>query len=137
MTKPEITDEGFDSSVCSPFLDVAELLHSEWDRIEADAGQQGVMYQNPDAEVEFAVNEIAGLLEGALKVRVQLGNEIFRFTSFSQWVNKASSWFRGARLRDGYGYVCVDAKGRICQIRKHFMRARDEDSFPVVVYAVD
>lgn len=137
MTNQTNADEDFDSSVSSPFLDVAELLHSELDRIDAEAGHQGMMYQNPDAEVQFAVNEIAGLLEGTLKVRVRLGNELFRFTSYSQWVNKASSWFRGVRLRDGYGYVCVDSKGRICQIGKHFMRARDDNSFPVVVYSVE
>lgn len=135
MTKRK--DTGVDSSASSPFADVAELIHSEWDRIEGDAGQQGVLHQDPDAEVFYAVNEIARLLEGAFKVRVRLGDEIFRFTSFSQWVNKASSWFRGAGLRGGFGYVCVDAKGRICQIGKHFMRARDDDSFPIVVYAVE
>lgn len=121
----------------SQFHDVAELIHAEWDRIEAEACMQGQLNQHPDAAIEHAVTEIAGLLEGALKTHVRLGNEIFRFTSFSQWVNKASSWFRGAGLRDGYGYVCVDAKGRICQVGREFMRARDEDSFPVIVYSIE
>ena len=134
----EVTDDPrLGSSRCSPFYDVAKLIHSEWDRIETEAFGQGTLYQEPDAEVDHAINEIARLLEGALKVRVRLGSEIFRFTSYSQWVNKASSWFRGARLRDGYGYICVDAEGRICQRGTEFMRARDDDSFPIVVYALD
>ena len=119
------------------FRELAELIHSERDRIEAEACMQGQLHQHPDAAIEFAVSELAGLLEGALKVQVRLGNEIFRFTSFSQWVNKAASWFRGAQLRDGYGYVCVDAKGRICQVGREFMRARDEDSFPIIVYSIE
>jgi hypothetical protein len=64
---------------------------------------------------------------------IQLGEELFRFASYAQWVNKAQSWFRDLRT----GYVCVDSKGRICQIGKQFMRARDDESFPIVVYSID
>lgn len=47
-----------------------------------------------------------------------------QFTTFDTWVNKASSWIdRNA--------VCVDAKGRRCLNGGDFMRARDEDAFPV------
>ena len=133
MDEPKDADRDSCASHCSPFSDVAELIHSEWDRIEGEAGAQGALYQDAEAEVEWAVSEIAGLLEGVLRVRVRLGDELFRFTSFTQWVNKARSWFRGVRR----GYVCVDAKGRICQTGREFMRARDDGSFPIVVYAID
>lgn len=46
------------------------------------------------------------------------------FDSFQCWVNKAQSWI------DKYA-VCIDAKGRRCLIGADFMRARDEDAFPV------
>lgn len=46
------------------------------------------------------------------------------FRTFNQWVNKASGWIDGKA-------VCVDAKGRRCQIGGDFMRARDENAFPV------
>ena len=130
QTKPQADAIALD---CSSFMDVAELIHSELDRIEGEAGQQGQLYQDAGAEVDYAVHEIAGLLDGALRVRVRLGDELFRFSSHSQWVNKAQSWFRGVRR----GYVCIDRKGRICQAGKEFMRARDEDSFPIIVYSID
>lgn len=46
------------------------------------------------------------------------------FWSFSTWVNKASSWIDGQA-------ICFDANGRLCRIGKDFMRARDENTFPV------
>lgn len=46
------------------------------------------------------------------------------FRSFDSWVNKATTWIN----RDA---ICVDAKGRRCLIGADFMRARDEDAFPV------
>lgn len=50
------------------------------------------------------------------------------FATFVQWVNKASSWigWTGAR--------CFDTKDRPCRNGGDFMRARDEDAFPVRWY---
>lgn len=48
-----------------------------------------------------------------------------RFTSFQQWVNKATSWIGGTNP------LCADAKDRICRNGGDFMRARDENAFPV------
>lgn len=51
-----------------------------------------------------------------------------QFPTFETWVNKASSWLTG----DTRGRaVCVDMKGRICSCGGDFMRARDENAFPV------
>ena len=49
-----------------------------------------------------------------------LGN----FWQFSVWVNKASGWIDG-------NAICFDANGRRCRMGKDFMRARDENTFPV------
>lgn len=53
-----------------------------------------------------------------------------QFDTFEQWVSKAEWWLtrRGSLVRA----TCIDQKGRICQIGKHFMLARDEGAFPVV-----
>ena len=69
------------------------------------------------------------------KQMVRFGDELFRFESFERWVNKASSWF--SNLSHGTEYICIDSIGRICKIGKHFMRARDEKTFPIVVYSID
>jgi len=52
-----------------------------------------------------------------------------QFKSFQEWVNKASSWLtrRGPNVQA----ICYDAKGRHCRNGGDFMRARDEDAFPV------
>lgn len=52
-----------------------------------------------------------------------------QFEHFATWVNMASSWLtrRGPHVHA----VCIDARGRACEMGKDFMRARDEDAFPV------
>lgn len=60
-----------------------------------------------------------------------VGEELFEFRSYSQWVNKAASWFSGCKPNE---CICIDSAGRICRTGKQFMRARDEDTFPVKVY---
>lgn len=48
-----------------------------------------------------------------------------QFHSFENWVNKATAWIGGTNP------LCADAKGRVCRIGRDFIRARDEDAFPV------
>lgn len=66
-------------------------------------------------------------------IMVKVGEEAFRFNKFSDWINSAGSLFEIAELR-GADALCVDAKGRVCLRGKEFMRARDDGSFPIVVY---
>lgn len=47
------------------------------------------------------------------------------FTSFEEWVNKATSWIGGTNP------LCADALGRRCRIGADFMRADAEGTFPV------
>lgn len=60
---------------------------------------------------------------------------LFEFSSFTKWQNKGASWYAncGVAPRDT---IAVDAVGRICRNGKGFMRARDEGTFPVKVYAI-
>ncbi|MFO0271334.1 MAG: hypothetical protein ACK53W_12470 [Gemmatimonadota bacterium] len=55
-----------------------------------------------------------------------------QFATFTEWVNKASSWLtrRGPQVRA----VCIDAKDRVCASGGDMMRARDEGAFPVRWY---
>lgn len=46
------------------------------------------------------------------------------FDTFVTWVNKAPSWIDNEA-------VCIDNLGRRCRIGGDFMRARDENAFPV------
>jgi hypothetical protein len=52
-----------------------------------------------------------------------------RFDTYAQWVNKAPSWLgrRGPHEKA----VCLDTRNRLCAVGADFMRARDEEAFPV------
>jgi hypothetical protein len=66
-----------------------------------------------------------------------------RFDTFGEWVNRASSWLtahprhhNSEHNTDGWNghhftAICFDTKGRVCRNGGDFMRARDEDCFPV------
>jgi hypothetical protein len=56
-----------------------------------------------------------------------------QFDSFQEWVDTASHVLTGHVCPLGYGLdaVCVDTLGRRCFLGAHFMRARDENAFPV------
>lgn len=54
------------------------------------------------------------------------GEPVFRqFTSFQQWVNKASTWVQGG--------ICLDRHGRDLRNGGDLARARDADNFPVTI----
>lgn len=118
----------------SPWRDVAEFIESELDRIEGEAMDAAQRAQHPDAGTEWAVDRIAALIAARAPVRLSVGPELFRFSSFSNWVNKARGWFRGVPAGS---WVCIDQRGRICNSGKEFMRADREGAFPVVVYLID
>lgn len=67
-------------------------------------------------------------------ITVTVGEKFFDFESFEQWVNKASLWYY-TRTNGTSHCLSVDSVGRICLTGKEFMRARDEGSFPISVYA--
>lgn len=52
--------------------------------------------------------------------------------SFDEWVDNARRWLTSDNPHRRC--VCVDAKGRRCRIGSDFMRARDEDAFPIRWY---
>lgn len=54
------------------------------------------------------------------------------FASFDDWVNFATQRLTGTRGMYGEAKaICVDARGRRCSSGGEFMRAREENAFPV------
>lgn len=55
------------------------------------------------------------------------------FHSFDNWVNKATGKLTGrtGSVGEVLSAMCVDTLGRRCHVGKDFMRARDENTFPV------
>lgn len=51
-----------------------------------------------------------------------------QFITFTQWVNKATSWIGGENA------LCIDTQDRVCKNGGDFMRARDQGAFPVRFY---
>lgn len=64
---------------------------------------------------------------------IQLGQWIFAFRTFDEWVNHATHLWHLHRIPSDET-LCVDAKGRVCTMGKHFMIARDDGAFPIGVY---
>lgn len=58
-------------------------------------------------------------------------NIVGHFDSYQQWVNKGASWLASPQYR---GAMCIDAKGRRVAMGADFMRARDENTFPVYFF---
>jgi protein gp37 len=59
-------------------------------------------------------------------VRIGSGEMVFRqFTTFDQWVNKASTWVNGG--------ICLDRLGKEMKNGADMAKARDEGRFPVTI----
>lgn len=71
-----------------------------------------------------------------MEITVKLKREMFAFSSKSQWINKARSWFAICGVPKSR-YIAIDAAGRICVSGKEFTRAQDESTYPVTVYEID
>jgi hypothetical protein len=56
-----------------------------------------------------------------------------QFDTFNDWVNHAARALTDTPegRPEWVPFVCIDAKGRRCWQGKQFMRARDEDAFPI------
>jgi hypothetical protein len=72
----------------------------------------------------------------SIVIMVHVGELLFDFRSFSDWVNHAKDRFAACGVQRGK-YILVDKRGRICVSGREMMRARDDESFPVLVYAID
>jgi hypothetical protein len=63
------------------------------------------------------------------------GKELFRFESYNNWVNWAERYFKMYSNDTPREYIlCFDSIGRYCRIGKEFIRARDQDTFPIIAY---
>lgn len=56
-----------------------------------------------------------------------------QFDTFQDWVNHASRALTGFKgtMGEEIKAICVDAKGRRCHCGADFMRARDDNAFPI------
>jgi hypothetical protein len=71
-----------------------------------------------------------------LKRERLIANVAGQFDSFEDWVNAASRRIGERHCPvDGVGHpqeaICIDTKGRRCQVGADFHRARDEKTFPI------
>jgi len=83
------------------------------------------------------MNKNKGTISAPLERLVRpviLGELLFEFYAFEQWVNKAQSWFQ--QYAWNKDTICLDERGRVCVRGIHFQRARDENTFPIKVYEV-
>jgi protein gp37 len=94
----------------------ARPMHPVWAR--------SVQAQCSDARVPFFFKQWGEW--GTACVSMTTGFPVFReFTSYQQWVNKASGWINGG--------ICLDKEGKQLFNGADFANARDEDKFPVTI----
>jgi hypothetical protein len=73
-----------------------------------------------------------GLREG---ICVSVGEPVFSFADFDDWCDNARHRFSSHGMHSSDA-LCVDRSGRVCTKGAEFMRARDEGTFPILVYRV-
>ena len=66
------------------------------------------------------------------KISVNVGEELFQFTSMNDWIRKAQLAFR-EHGHTSESTLCVDSEGLICTWGKMFRVAK----YPIRVYAID
>jgi hypothetical protein len=67
------------------------------------------------------------------EVKITIGEQLFQFNSFEDWVNHATRRYENAETNSQRS-IAIDKVGRIVDSGREFMRARDENAFPVIVY---
>ena len=68
-----------------------------------------------------------------MKIEIE-AEEVFQFSTFSQWVNNATYKFKA--LGKHHATVCIDAGGNVCHIGEDFQLAKTKGLFPVKVYSL-
>jgi len=70
-----------------------------------------------------------------MEILLEVKEELFRFSDFDDWVNNAPERYVNGGIPPKYT-VALDTGGRTCLSGKEFMTARDEGTFPVIVYSL-
>lgn len=70
---------------------------------------------------------------------INLGVEMFRFESENDWTNSAQEKVSQAKQipdtsNNGIEMVLLDKRGRVCTRGLHFMRAIEENTYPIIAY---
>ena len=68
------------------------------------------------------------------QLTIFVGDELFAFNNFADWVRNAKELFANNRPASANA-ICLDTKGRVCTFGEDFAIARDDDSFPIRVFA--
>ncbi len=69
-----------------------------------------------------------------------LGEKVFEFISFTDWCDTAPHKFKQAKIKHKVSsaeLICIDRRGHVCTIGKHFMRSFSNGAYPVEVFLID
>lgn len=66
-------------------------------------------------------------------MNIQHGEKLFEFSSQQDWINKAQGIWKSHKVRSD-DTVCVDQRGRICNVGRHFMVAQRDNAYPIEVF---
>jgi len=124
----------------------AERAHQElddlWAQVEMLNEEFGFGYTPNRERIEAKKNKVnqyaayserLGMVKQENVPNIQPGRKLFEFPSFDNWCDTAKNKYQDAGVR-GEDTLCIDRLGRVCGWGKHFMRARDDNAFPVAVF---
>lgn len=69
-------------------------------------------------------------------ISITVGELAFSFSSMGDWANQGQRIWRFHELR-GDDAICVDRKGRVCRSGRDFVRAQQDDAYPINVYRLE
>jgi hypothetical protein len=69
-------------------------------------------------------------------ITINVGEELFRFTSIRDWVVHARDRFKRAGVK-GDEVICIDARGYVLTDGKGFIAAQQRDTYPVRVFRAE
>ena len=69
------------------------------------------------------------------KLFYPVGSELFRFSSYSDWVSDSKYIYKGLGVAVSQ-VIMFDSRFRKCESELDFKRAQDEHAFPIVAYRI-
>lgn len=70
---------------------------------------------------------------GSSGLRSQIGQELFRFTSYSDWVSDSKFIYKGLGMAISQ-VVMFDNRFRKCETELDFKRALADNAYPIIAY---
>jgi len=70
------------------------------------------------------------------EIKINIVKELFRFNTQLKWAIKGVERLKESEV-PAHNILAIDRIGRVCTIRKHFIRATKEKAYPIIAYQIN